>query len=99
MSVMPIPGEERAIPRGDVIKVKPGLEIQLAIIEGSEPLDVSAGGHGVMMSVDTSLPGIIVFEKGSYAGHYTLPEDLAEKNLPELLKTDYVQGILDKYKR
>jgi len=99
MSVMPSPDEERAIPLGDRLAVDGGLEVQLAIIYGTEPLDVSAGGHGVMMSADTRNPGIIVFKKSNYLGHYTLPAELGEQPLSEVVKTVYFQGILEKYKK
>ena len=97
MSVMPSPDEERAIPHGEIIRVKGGLEIQLGTIEGSELVDVSLGGHGHMVPMRTQVPGIIVFKKGGYAGHYTLPDELAEKELPELLQTEYLKGIIEDF--
>lgn len=99
MSVMPSPDEERAIPQGERVKVEGGLEVQLATIHGTESVDASLGGHGFMVPMDTQNPAIIVFQKGGYAGHYTLPEEIAWREIPELLKTDYVRGILDKYRK
>lgn len=99
MSVMPGRNAESAIPHGEKRRVDSALEIQLATIKRSEMVDASAGGHGFMVPMDTRDPGIIVFQKGDYAGHYTLPDELAEKELPELLQTEYLKGILDKYKR
>jgi len=95
---MPSPDEERAIPRGELLAVG-GLEVQLATIRGTEMVDVSAGGHGVMMPVGTTKPGIIIFHKRAYLGHYTLPAELGEQPLSEVMKTEYVLGILEKYKK
>ena len=96
---MPSADEERAIPYGEPLAVGGGLEVQLATIRGTEIVDVSAGGHGVMMPIDTTNPGIIVFVKRSYVGHYTLPAELGEQPLSEVVKTKYVREILEKYKK
>ncbi len=99
MSVMPRRETERALPRGEKIKVQEGLELQLATIEGTRKVDVSAGRHGHLVPVRTREPGIMVFQNGNYAGHYTLPEEMSKKELGELCQTKYIEKIIGRYRR
>ncbi len=96
---MPSRESERAVPRGEKIKLDGGLEIQLAVIVGTRQVDASAGRHGYMVPVQTREPGIIIFQSGNYAGHYTLPEEIAKKELADLCQTKYIEEIIGRYRK